>query len=207
MSSAMPGIVAQVVTELAAGGTRRRYPEGSLIFAQGDSSTDALLVRSGSVRVVVEERHHVVDLHEGDVLGEFAAIDGGPRSASAYALTDVDLVAISALDLAAGLGSQGVDLPELTAHTAELRRRTDARTLAAGGVPVSGVARRLAERAGHSGELEPLDPGELATSLGCGREVVSRALEHLADGGAIALDRGRIVVLDLPALRGYGAGA
>jgi CRP/FNR family cyclic AMP-dependent transcriptional regulator len=201
----MTSDLAEVVADLAAQGARRRYPEGSLIFAEGDNSTDVLLVRSGRVRVVVAHDHHIVDLSDGDLLGEFAAVDGGPRTASAQALTDVELTAIGAPVLMSGLVARGVDLHELTAHTAAHRLRTEARTLAAGGVPVAGVARLLAERA-HDGSPSALEPGAIASTLGCSREVVSRALDHLDDSGVVALDRGQVVVLDPDALRAYAAG-
>lgn len=197
--------LADIVAGLANQGTRRRYPEGSLIFAEGDNSTDVLLVRSGRVRVVVADDHHVVDLSEGDLLGEFAAIDGAPRSASAHALTEVELTAIGAPVLMAGLVARGVDLHEVNARTSVHRRRTEAKTLAAGGVPVTGVARMLAERANADGSPTTLEPGAIASAIGCSREVVSRALEHLDDSGIVALDRGQLVILDPDALQAYAS--
>lgn len=197
--------LAEIVAELLPQGAPRRYPEGSLIFAEGDNSTDVLLVRSGRVRVVVADDHYVVDLSEGDLLGEFAAVDGAPRSASAHALTEVELTAVGAPALMAGLVARGVDLNEVNAHTSGHRLRTEAKTLAAGGVPVAGVARLLAQRAHNDGSPTTLQPGAIAAALGCSREVVSRALEHLADNGIVALDRGQVVVLDLEALHAYAA--
>src|SRR3954471_17582376 len=82
---------------LLALGRRRRYPTGSILFFERDEARDVLVVRAGQIKVSITLDDHEVLLDvlgPGDVLGELSAIDGGPRSATAAALTAVELVAI-----------------------------------------------------------------------------------------------------------------
>jgi CRP/FNR family cyclic AMP-dependent transcriptional regulator len=72
------------------------YRAGELIFAEGDYSTDAYIVRRGRVEVYVQrdaERRLAV-LHEGAVFGDLALITDQPRVASVRALEDTELLVI-----------------------------------------------------------------------------------------------------------------
>ena len=86
-----------------------------------------------------------------ELLGEFAALDGRPRSASAYAKTEVDLVAFRASDVLDIIErSPDLDLAASRSSVATGRRRTEMRSVAAGGLPVGQPARpsvRAARRA------------------------------------------------------------
>jgi CRP/FNR family transcriptional regulator, cyclic AMP receptor protein len=69
------------------------YPPGALIFAQGDTADRVLLVRTGHARVAVRgaggDEIVLAERGPGELLGDLAAIDGGPRSASVTALDEV----------------------------------------------------------------------------------------------------------------------
>jgi CRP-like cAMP-binding protein len=181
-----------------------------LIFAEGDNGSDVLLITAGSVRLLIGDDHPLVDVGPGEIVGEFAALDGLPRSASAVARTPVELCAISATAAVTALHAADVDLESLRTRTTGARRTTESRASAAGGVPVSGVARLLIERresaarTGRDDQVAPLQPAELAESLGCSREVLSRALDYLDRTGVVAVDRGLVVILDPGRLRSLG---
>ena len=84
---------------LLALGRVRRYPAQSILFFEGDDAHDVVVVRSGELKVsrTVEGREVLLDvLSGGDVLGELAAIDGWPRSATATALTTAEVSASEA---------------------------------------------------------------------------------------------------------------
>jgi acetaldehyde dehydrogenase/alcohol dehydrogenase len=84
---------------------RRRYASGERIMAQGTGGTECYLITEGEVRLEVERPDFDSDgviayLGPGMLCGEFSLLDGRPRSASAYAHTEVVALALSE----AGLG-------------------------------------------------------------------------------------------------------
>jgi acetaldehyde dehydrogenase/alcohol dehydrogenase len=91
---------------------RRRYARGERIMAQGTSGSECFLITDGEVRLEVERPDFDSDgviayLEPGMLCGEFSLLDGRPRSASAYAHTDVTTLALSE----AGLGRLCADDP------------------------------------------------------------------------------------------------
>ena len=72
---------------------------GEYLFRGGDPADRLYLVRTGRLRVLVdgEDGPKVVrELGPGDVLGELALLTGSPRSASARAVRDSELLALDA---------------------------------------------------------------------------------------------------------------
>lgn len=73
------------------------YPQGAVIFSQGDKGDRLYLVREGFVEVVAEksgaEDRALVHLGPGQSVGEVALIDQGPRSATVRAITDGTVIA------------------------------------------------------------------------------------------------------------------
>ena len=72
---------------------------GEYLFRGGDPADRLYLVRTGRLRVLVdgEDGPKVVrELGPGDVLGELALLTGSPRSASARAVRDSELLALNA---------------------------------------------------------------------------------------------------------------
>lgn len=70
------------------------YRAGETIFGQGDDATEFFIVRSGKVAIRLGNRTLDV-LGEGEIFGEMALIDSGPRSASVVAETDCVVVPVS----------------------------------------------------------------------------------------------------------------
>jgi CRP-like cAMP-binding protein len=76
----------------------RRVPKGQLLFSEGDTSRAMYLLKAGMVRVFKKKGDSAIEIdtiHTGSVVGELAFLDGLPRSASAEALTDCEVVEIS----------------------------------------------------------------------------------------------------------------
>jgi acetaldehyde dehydrogenase/alcohol dehydrogenase len=83
---------------------RRRYARGEPIMAQGTSGTECYLITAGEVRLEVERPDFdsdgvIAHLGPGMLCGEFSLLDGRPRSASAYAHTEVTALALSEASL------------------------------------------------------------------------------------------------------------
>jgi acyl-CoA reductase-like NAD-dependent aldehyde dehydrogenase len=83
---------------------RRRYARGEPIMAQGTGGTECYLITEGEVRLEVERPDFdsdgvIAHLGPGVLCGEFSLLDGRPRSASAYAHTEVTALALSQASL------------------------------------------------------------------------------------------------------------
>lgn len=76
----------------------RKLKRGELLFAEGENSRAMYLVKYGMIRLYKRKGDAHIELdtvHADQVLGELAFLDGNPRSASAEALIDCELVEIS----------------------------------------------------------------------------------------------------------------
>jgi CRP-like cAMP-binding protein len=77
-----------------AGATERvTVPAGALIFAEGEPADWMYLVQEGTVEVLVGDRV-INTVGPGGILGEMALINNRPRSASARAKYDCELLAL-----------------------------------------------------------------------------------------------------------------
>ena len=79
--------------------TKESYKAGSFIFREGDVESHFYIIESGEVHIVtgdkVGQKIIVAKLRNGDSFGEFALIDKAPRTASALAKTDINIMRIS----------------------------------------------------------------------------------------------------------------
>ena len=71
-----------------------RVRAGGVIFREGEQADEFFVIKSGYVRIQVGNRT-MADLTVDNIFGEMALIDSEPRSATAVAITDVELVPIS----------------------------------------------------------------------------------------------------------------
>jgi CRP/FNR family transcriptional regulator, cyclic AMP receptor protein len=67
---------------------------GSIIFREGDDANELFVIKSGEVRIQLGNRA-LTELSADNIFGEMALIDDQPRSATAVAITDVELVPVS----------------------------------------------------------------------------------------------------------------
>ena len=72
----------------------RFFKAGTIIFHQGDVANEMFVIKSGHVRIQLGNRT-LAELRADNIFGEMALIDDEPRSASAIAITDVELVPVS----------------------------------------------------------------------------------------------------------------
>ena len=72
----------------------QRVKAGSIIFREGDEAYQLYVIKSGQVRIQIGNRT-IAELSANSIFGEMALIDNEPRSATAIAATDVELVAVS----------------------------------------------------------------------------------------------------------------
>jgi CRP/FNR family transcriptional regulator, cyclic AMP receptor protein len=72
----------------------RLVKAGGIIFRQGEDADELFVIKSGFVRIQLGNRM-LAELRADDIFGEMALIDNEPRSATAIAVTDVELVPVS----------------------------------------------------------------------------------------------------------------
>jgi CRP/FNR family cyclic AMP-dependent transcriptional regulator len=71
------------------------FKAGETIFTEGEPFDTVYVVLDGEVSIVMDGNELVI-LGEGELFGEIALLNGGGRSATAVAVTDVELAPISA---------------------------------------------------------------------------------------------------------------
>jgi CRP-like cAMP-binding protein len=72
----------------------RVFKAGDIIFREGDEAHELFVIKSGQVRIQLGNRT-LAEFSANGIFGEMALIDNEPRSASAIAATDVELVPVS----------------------------------------------------------------------------------------------------------------
>ena len=184
------------------GAVARRFPKNTVIVSEGDQTDSLYIVVSGRVRIyAADDRGREIVLNEagpGEYFGEIA-LDRGPRSASVMTLEPTRFLVVPREDFEAFLTKS----PEFSLHLIrKLIRRVraltnDVKSLAL--MDVYGrVARMLREMAverdgGLVIENRPTQQ-EMANRVGASREMISRILKDLSDGGYIAIARDRITI-------------
>jgi CRP-like cAMP-binding protein len=203
---------------LLALGRARRHPAQSILFFEGDEAHEVLVIGSGALKVAhtVEGHEVVLDvLSRGDVLGELSAVDGGPRSATATAITPVDVTAIPSGAFMSYLGDHPDAGLALLQCIAGRLRDASRRQVEYGALDGLGrVCRRLVELIDRYGEAAdpvgvciagPLTQGDIAAWAGLSREAVVRALHGLRRLGWVATTSRSITVVDVAAVTARAA--
>ncbi len=84
---------------IAQGAVLKDLADGDILFKEGDPPDHLYLVLDGSVAISKNDTagkpQVIAHIHANDFLGEFAVLDGGPRSATVSAAGPVQLAAIS----------------------------------------------------------------------------------------------------------------
>ena len=191
-----------------------RIKAGEVVIREGESTRNDFmaLVLDGEVTVensvaAAHDSMVVSILGPGSLIGDMGIIDGGPRSASVEAAEATVCALISREDLLAYIAEQPAFALELMARLIRRARlATDnARSMAL--VDVYGRLTRLLDQLAEPPDAdgartlrERLTHQQIASHLACSREMVSRLLKDLENGGYVAQRERRLVLLKtLPA--------
>lgn len=199
-------------------GTRRTLPAGATLFLEGDEPYDLMIIEVGDIKLTttaLNGQETMLDvLSAGEVLGELSAIDGSPRSASAVALTRVELTSIPVDRFLEFLQSNPSSMGALLAVTVRRLRMSNRRQLEFTTSDALGrVCARLDELAGRYGRASdtdavhidlPITQTELAQWCGLSREAVVKALRKLRDLGWVTTTDGAVTVEDRASVRARG---
>lgn len=181
---------------------------------EGERSDRMVVIVAGYAKVsyFTEEGREVLLAIRGpgDLLGELAALDGEPFSATVTALEDVEALIMTVDDFRTVLTRYpDVGLNLFKSLSRKLRDADRKRVEFAAYDSVGRVASRLVELAETFGvdTLDgiriglPLTQEELAGWTGCSREAVAKALQSLRNRNLIETHRRGVTVRDLEGLR------
>ena len=77
-----------------------RYSAGEPVFTEGEAGATMYIVQSGRVRlfrVINEREHELGEMEKGDFFGEMSILEGLPRTLSAEAVEDAELIEINSM--------------------------------------------------------------------------------------------------------------
>lgn len=168
---------------VAAAGHERELVRGDVLFEEGDPPTALYLVLDGRIAIAmasqVDRRESLVALMEaGDLFGELAMLDDGPRSARARALETSSVLEVPLDPVRAMFDDDPRLLWNVTRLLARRLRVMDEVLADSVFLDVTGrTAKRLLELANGSDEFQlPVTQEELAGMVGASRERVNKAI-------------------------------
>ena len=175
---------------------------GEVLLRRDDPDTSMLAIMAGEVHIVLPGaggRDQVIKvLRTGEVFGEIALLDGGPRTADAIAETNGRLLVVGRRDLLRLLKNDNELALRIIALLCGRLRSTD-RLLEM--MLFHDTSARLAAvildlsrtRPGRRVDITQRALGEI---VGAARETVNKRLREWEEEGAISLEPGRITVVD-----------
>ncbi len=194
---------------------RRRYDAGAVVFAEGDPGTGLLVLTEGEVRISVEsptgEEIILNLLRPGDAFGELALLDGLPRSATAVAQIDSQVLTLHRDDFLAALHANPAITQAILGSLASMIRRMNEKLVDVAMLDVSGrMAKAFLELADRWGRpvgnavhlMRPVSVEELAALTGLYRAEVTRQLARY-DVDVLRVEDGRYVLQDLDRWRAW----
>ena len=103
------GLTKKELEQVASAGSEVDVAAGKVLMEQGHSGSDAFIVLKGTF-VVRRNGRKVAELNAGDIAGELALLDDGPRSATVECISDGSVLVIGRGQFRAVLD----DIPTLT---------------------------------------------------------------------------------------------
>ena len=186
--------------------SHRKYAKDAVVFFENDPGDSFFMIIEGRIKVTIlgdDGREIILTmLGPGDFFGEMSLLDDEPRSATAIAAVDCELLSLSRTDFQTVATKRSITRWLIKVLTARLRRANQQiSTLAL--LDVYGrVARAIVDMAKDEGRR--LKDGriafrrpthqEIANRIGTTRETVTRMLKDLARQGLIHVDAKEIIV-------------
>ena len=190
-----------------------RYPANEEIFAKSDPGTSIMLVLRGAVQISsisLTGKEIVLNIIKaGQIVGEIGALDGGPRTADAVAMTDCELLVLNRRDFMPLLENHAdICLMLINILCGRLRatseqvedllfRHVEGRIAKA----LLQLSERFGEPAAEGrGKVLHLSQSELGNIVGSTRESVNKQLTAWQREGFVDLAKESIIIRDTAAL-------
>jgi CRP/FNR family cyclic AMP-dependent transcriptional regulator len=194
-----------------------RLSKGDTLFKEGDEGDRLYVVAEGKLKLGTSSgdgRENLLSiLGPGDMFGELSLFDPGPRTATATAVTDARLLALSSDQVIGWVTRHPQVSLQLLGRMAQRLRRTNEvlADLVFSDVP-GRVAKAIIELGSRFGVQKEdglhvnhdLTQEELAQLVGASRETVNKALADFAARGWVRLEPRAVVVIDYERLNKRG---
>jgi CRP/FNR family transcriptional regulator, cyclic AMP receptor protein len=190
--------------------TASRLERGDVLFREGDRGDRLYVIGEGKIKLGLtsgDGRENLLAiLGPGEMFGELSLFDPGPRTATATAVAETQLIALGHEDLTSFLSGRPAVAATMLAALARRLRRTNENLsdLVFTDVPgrVAKALLDLSTRFGRSSEegilvAHDLTQEELAQLVGASRETVNKALADFATRGWIKLEARAVVLIDV----------
>ena len=183
--------------------TTRTYPANAVLINEGDQTDSLYVILEGKAKAFVSDENGkeatLNIMGAGEYFGELALVDDAPRSASVMTMEPTRVMVISKADFKTCLARN----PEMAfnliqALTKQVRSLTDnVKSLAL--MDVYGrIAHTLLDLASETdGKMvidQKLTHQDIANMVGSSREMVSRILKDLSNGGYISVKNKSITI-------------
>ena len=194
---------------LLAVASERRFTNGQVIFQKGDPGSSMMAVLEGRVRISAyseDGREIILNMVEsGQIFGEIALLDGKQRSADATAMGKTQLLILDRRDFLPFLEDNPKIAVQLIEVLCSRLRRTSEMVESIAFLDFGArLARLLVQMSEHYGKetesgllidikISQADLGNLIAST---RESVNRQLSTWTQEGVIAVDQGKITIVD-----------
>lgn len=203
------GLTPHVRQRVIAAAVPRAYRKGQVLFTEDDAGDSLIVLKRGAVAVyrtaTTGERALLNVVHPPDVFGEVSLLDGSSRSASAEAMEDCAVLALSRAAFLELVHSNPAILDAVMRSLGGLVRRLTEQNTDHVFLDLPGrVAKALVRLAGDSEApmvTIELNQTQLAEMAGGSRQSVNQAIGSFAGRGWLRTEGRRIVVTDLTALR------
>jgi CRP-like cAMP-binding protein len=199
--------------ELRRIGLRRFFRAGATILRQDEQSDHVIIVLAGCVKVCYstgDGYQTVLALRDaGELLGELASMDGGPRSATLTALTEVEALLVTAARFEVfRRGRPAIDRVVQRLISARLRESDRSLGTVGAGSADHRLAQTLLSLGKRYGTPEgggirinlPLGQDDLAGLTSTSRRTVGRVLAEWRESGWISTGRRSMLLRDPGAL-------
>ena len=178
-------------------------PKGTFIFFQYDPANAVYLVWQGAIAIQLEnaDGHELVinEMNPGDCFGELGTLTGQPRSTSAEAIVDSELLLVPGAVFQSVLQQEpslALRLLEITARRLQnSSKREEALAFHDAQQRLARLLLQLDQQASDKGYLT-LSQEELAQRTGLTRQTVATILGRWRRRGWLLTGRGHIVLLD-----------
>jgi len=201
------------LSSIAASATLARHRAQATIFQQGDPGSSLMAVISGRVKICtysVDGRELVLNIIDrGGLFGEIAVLDGQPRTGTAVAIEDTELLVLERTRLMPFLAAN----PEIATRLIEilcqrLRQTSEALEDTVLRDAPSRVARGLLRLAKTFGKQEPaglrldikLSQQQIGNLIGISRESINRYIVDWTRAKYLEVNSGFITIKDKAAL-------
>lgn len=195
-------------------GSPKRYNRGEMLIRANEVGHEAFLIVEGCTKVIGDSADGNPSLlairMAGDMVGEFSALDGQPRSAGVQAAAPTRVRVIAGRELRGFLATHPATSAALqTSVTAKLREAIRDRIELNGAPVLLRLARVICKLGGAYGTPTadgllisvPLSQGDFGSLVGTTEQSIRRALSILRDEGLVRSQYRTLTITDMSRLR------